>query len=107
MAEKVLETMPLRDRVREAERLVRELSDHLERGFLPKVHEARKATRTTSNALEEIMDSTVRSTVDTALTSHEYTVQLLRTLDDYLTSIDRELEQMVTGGEASSSRKQS
>lgn len=90
MSTQLLETMPLRDRVREAEQLVRELADHLERGFLPKIHEVRRLTRHTGlDAVETTKDSTIRSTVDAALASHEYSLELVRKLDRFLMSIDR------------------
>ena len=100
MANQVLESMPLRDRVREAEQLVRELADHLERGFIPKIHEVRKLTRSEkSSSGEVVMDSTVRTTVDTALSRHEYSVELCRKLDRFLQSIDREFRQIVSGNQ--------
>lgn len=99
MSMPLLEAMPLRDRVREAEQLVRELADHLERGFLPKIHEVRRLTRHTgSGDAESIMDSTVRTTVDAALSSHEYSLELVRKLDRFLISIDREFQQLVSSG---------
>jgi len=97
--------MPLRDRVREAERLTRELTDHLERGFLPKVQEARRSTKPTPANLETVMDSTVRSTTEAALSSHEYTMQLARNLDMLLGSIDRELQWMISGGDGNPESK--
>jgi hypothetical protein len=97
MSMQLLEAMPLRDRVREAEQLVRELADHLERGFLPKIHEVRRLTRHTGlDAAETTKDSTIRSTVDAALSSHEYSLELVRKLDRFLMSIDREFQHLVS-----------
>lgn len=101
MSNQILEAMPLRDRVREAEQLVRELADHLERGFIPKIHEARRLTRGGGHDPGEVvMDSTVRSTVDSALASHEYSLELIRKLERFLSSIDREFQQLVNGAAA-------
>ncbi|MFV0442499.1 MAG: hypothetical protein ACK5Q5_02905 [Planctomycetaceae bacterium] len=98
MSHQLLETMPLRDRIREAERLARELTEHLELGFLTKIHAARSLTRKEGQTGgEHVTDISVRTAVDAALTSHEYTVELTRKLDRLLDSINRETNSLVSG----------
>ena len=56
--------MTLRQKLIEADKLTRELTDHLERGFVPKVHNLRRVTRHGSETENDsITDLTVRSTL--------------------------------------------
>jgi hypothetical protein len=98
VSDKLLETMPLRDRIREAERLCRELAEHLELDFRTKIHAVRNLTRKEAHAHAEVVaDNTVRTSVDAALTSHEYTIEMTRKLDRLLDSINREATAVVGG----------
>lgn len=99
MAEQLLETQPLRERFREAERLTRELIQHLELGFMPKMQEVRRIARkaTTPNQMDDIADNTIRTSVDAVLTSHEYSLDLTRKLERYLQSIEKEVNEIVVG----------
>jgi len=103
--ETLLETMPLRDRIREAERLSRELAQHLELDFLTKVHSVRSTTRTDRHGHqhEHVADNTVRTAVDAVLNSHEYTMELTRKLERFLNSINREMHALVSGPSAKNS----
>jgi hypothetical protein len=90
--------MPLRDRIREAERLARELVEHLDLGFRTKIHAVRSLTRRDGpGAGEQVTDNSVRTAVDAALSSHEYTLELSRKLGRLLESINRETHGLVTG----------
>lgn len=98
MAELLLETMPLRDRIREAERLTRELVEHLELGFITKIHAVRSLSRKEGPGQgEHVADNTIRTAVDAALSSHEYTMDMTRKLERLLDSINREMNSLVTG----------
>lgn len=99
MSDHLLETIPLRDKFREAERIARELSSHLEQGFLPKVHDARKLTRPASNA-DEVADATIRAAVESVLVSHEYTIVRSRNLERFLNSIERDIERILAGNDS-------
>ena len=104
MPDTLLETMPLRDRIREAERLSRELAQHLEMDFLTKIHNVRKLTRPEGRGnTESVADNAVRSGVDTALNSHVYTLELTRKLERFLDSINREMHALVSGPSEESS----
>jgi hypothetical protein len=100
VSDKLLETMPLRDRIREAERLSRELAEHLDLDFCKKIHAVRAFTRREGHGGEAVADHTVRASVDAALSSHEYTIELIRRLDLLLDSINREAGSVVGTGVA-------
>ena len=86
--------MTLRQKLMEADRLTRELMDHLERGFVPKVHNLRRVTRHGSEVdSDTITDLTVRSTADLVLDSASFTTELAKGLEQFLTSIDAEISQ--------------
>lgn len=98
MADQLLETMPLRDRLREAERLVREFTQHLELGFMPKVHACRQLARPAGpRATDDVPDQSIRSSAEAVLLAHEYSVELSRKLERFLDSIDRESQKLVSG----------
>jgi hypothetical protein len=92
--------MPLRDRIREAERLCRELAEHLELDFHTKIHAVRSLTRKETSGGEPVADNTIRASVEAALTSHEYSIEQARRLDLLLDSINREATVVVGGNVA-------
>lgn len=102
MTDQLLETQPLRDRFREAERLTRELIQHLELGFLPKTEDVKRVAKkgTAGTHAGELTDQTIRASVDGMLTAHEYTLDLTRKLERYLQSIEREVQSIVSGSQA-------
>ena len=55
--------LPLRERLTIAERLSRELCEHLEQGFLPKIETLRRVTRQKEAVAADTTDKTVRDTV--------------------------------------------
>lgn len=84
--------MTLRQKLMETDKLTRELTDHLERGFVPKVHNLRRVTRHGSEVENEsITDLTVRSTADLVLDSAAFTTELVRGLEQFLAAIDAEM----------------
>jgi len=86
--------MTLRQKLMEADKLTRELMDHLERGFIPKAHALRRVTRHGSEVENEsITDLTVRSTADLVLDSAAFTQELALGLEGFLTAIDADVNQ--------------
>lgn len=84
--------MTLRQKLMEADKLTRELMDHLERGFVPKVHTLRRVTRHGSEVENEsITDLTVRSTADLVLDSAAFTAELSKGLEQFLAAIDADM----------------
>lgn len=93
--------LPLRERLTIAERLTRELSEHLEQGFLPKIETLRKVTRQKEAVSAETTDKTVRDTVATVHKSEQFTAELYDKLKECLNSIAEEVGAMVHGTEDS------
>ena len=95
-----IERLTLREKLREATRGARELIEHLEQGFVPKVHELRKLTRQhdPASGSQPVADLTVRSHVLSVLESERFTVGLNETLENYLNSIKREVSEVVSRG---------
>ena len=95
-----IENLTLREKLRDAAHSVRELIEHLEMGFVPKVHELRKLCRQhdpTSDAAP-VADSTVRSHVHTVIESDRFTAGLVENLEKYLNSIQKDVANVVSRG---------
>ena len=95
-----IERLTLREKIRESARGVRELIDHLELGFVPKVHELRKLCRqhdpTSGNP--PVADVTIRSYVLSVVESDRFTVGLNESLENYLNSIRKDVSEVVSRG---------
>jgi hypothetical protein len=95
-----IENLTLREKLRDAAHSVRELVEHLEMGFVPKVHELRKISRQhdpTSDS-EPVADSTIRSHVHTVLESDRFTAGLVDSLEKYLNSIQNDVSNVISRG---------
>mgnify|MGYP000011726266 FL=1 len=88
-----LENVPLTDLCKQAERLTRELIDHLERNLIPKTQEFQTLVRPDSayDTGSSVQDITIRNQVKTLMESQEFTEQLHRKTGQYLEAIDREV----------------
>src|SRR3954468_4290059 len=95
-----IDHLTLREKLRDAARGVRELIEHLELGFVPKVHELRKLSRqhdpTSGTAL--VADLTIRSYVSAVLESDRFTAGLNDSLENYLNSIQKDVSEVVSRG---------
>jgi hypothetical protein len=95
-----LENIPLRDLCKDAERLTREVIDHLENNLIPKSQELRKLVMPDSpfaESGERVEDITVRNQAATLLVSQEFAEQFFGKTSQYLAEIDRHIVEM-TGG---------
>lgn len=92
--------LPLRERLTIAERLARELSEHLEQGFLPRIETLRRVTRQKGAIAEETTDKTVRDTVSLVQESEQFTAELYEKVQSCLDSIADEVSKMVHGNES-------
>lgn len=99
MAQKKIENLPLREKLNAAERLARELKEHLEQAVLPRSNDLRRLVRRRDNPDESVTDKTVRNSVDQVFATEEYTTKLVEELFSYLDMIDRELKQLVDDGQ--------
>lgn len=94
MSERPLESLTLREKLIEAEKLLREVTDHLERGFIPKAHELRRLARRANDPenQDEIKDVTIRSATDELLRSDDYSRQLCQRSERLLAAIEQEVQ---------------
>ena len=91
--------LPLRERLTIAERLTRELAEHVEQGFLPKIENLRRVTRQKESVASEVTDKTVRDTAARVRQSEEFTAELCAKIQDCVDSIVSEVDAMVNGEE--------
>jgi len=94
-----IEQQTLREKFTEAERLTRELTEHLEQGFCPKVHQAWHLVRPTPSGLPaaNLEDITVRNHVAGLIESDQFSDRLYGSLEKYFTSIDASVSRIVAG----------
>lgn len=92
-----LDDVPLRDLCKEAERMTRELIDHLERNQIPKTRELAELVRPNSPLAttgQTVPDITVRSSASRLIESQDFAAELFEKATEYFTAIDRTLENM-------------
>lgn len=94
-----LESLTLRDQLNGADRLTREIMDHLERAFVPQSHDLRRVTRVTGedDPTGQLEDVTLRNQIDNLLKSDAYTKEMTERLRAYLASISKEVGKIVGG----------
>ena len=99
MADSSIKQLPLRERFRESEKLLRELTDRLERGFYPKLRQLGRIVRPTDTEPYHpgIEDVTVRNHVKSVLESEAYTDQLCEKLAEYSDAINDSVSRIVDG----------
>jgi hypothetical protein len=93
-----LANLPLRDVCKEAERLTRELVDHLENNLVPRTREMHELVKPDSpfNTSEgSVKDVTVRNQAANLLESQDFTEQLFLKTRQYLETIDRDISGML------------
>lgn len=95
-----IDRLTLREKLRDAAHGVRELIEHLEQGFVPKVHELRRLTRQHDPAAgaTTVSDVTVRNHVTSVLEGERFTVGLNDSLEEYLNSIKKDVSDVVSRG---------
>ena len=92
-----MDDLPLRRKLREADKLTRELTDHLEHGFIAKAHRLRRTARQGADPVEgdEVTDVVVRESVDTFLGSDDFARDICQRLTQYVTAIDRDIQRIL------------
>ena len=100
MVERSLEQMTLREKLTEAERLTRELIDHLDQGFLPKCHDLSRLLRpsTASPPTCALEDVTVRTQAARILEGDTFTEELFQKLSIYCQAIDEAVARISSEG---------
>lgn len=91
-----MDNLTLREKLRNVEKLTRELTDHLEKGFIPKAHSLRRLARRGSDPehRESVSDVAVREAVSTLLKSDAYARDLSEKTRKYLRSIQSDIDGM-------------
>jgi hypothetical protein len=100
-----LEDLTLRDKFKEASRVSREFTEHVEQGFLPRCKQLGRLVRprfetSKDYELDEeagVEDITVRNEVARVLESENYTEELFQMVRTYLESIDQEIDHILLG----------
>ena len=85
------DALPLRDRIRDAEKLVRELADHLDNGYMSRVRELQ---RMTAEDAKPTGDMTVRMAVQKLLEADAFGEDLWKRTQTYLHSIVQGVREM-------------
>jgi hypothetical protein len=95
-----IEGVTLRDKCREANRVIRELVDHLEQGFLPKVRNLRKLARAREQGYDPslVRDVTIRTHAATLLEAEQYTIRLDEESKQLFMAIATEVDHLVSTG---------
>lgn len=94
-----IENLTLREKLSEADKLVRELIHHLEHGFIPKTHKVRLETRSASERGDtvEVSDQTIRNLVEGLLASDDFACEVSEKMNRYLKAIDADLDRILAG----------
>ncbi len=100
MPERPVEQLTLREMFKDAERLTRDLIEHLDQGFHPKAHQLHRLVRPTDTEAFDarVEDVTVRNHVLRVLESEEYTEKLYEKLQQYYLAIDKVASRIVDEG---------
>ncbi len=89
--------MTLREKLKSAEQICRDLADHLERGFAPKAKSLKELLRTSEGipGPADVTDRTVYNTVEAVLESDRFSVTVVAKLQAMIEGIDTSVGQIV------------
>ncbi|MEX1230171.1 MAG: hypothetical protein WEB58_08025 [Planctomycetaceae bacterium] len=93
-----VESLTLRQKFTEGERLVRELIEHLEQGFLPKADSFRRLVDIKITDINLVDDNSVRNQAGALMESDQYTELMVEKLCRVLNSINDETNRLVNEG---------
>ncbi|MBL8817110.1 MAG: hypothetical protein JNL58_13865 [Planctomyces sp.] len=82
------ENLPLAERFHAADYLVRELSEHLQQAFLPKLSDLRSASKIYD--VKQVTDQAMLDKMTAVLEADEFAAKLFDKLSRYLESIQKE-----------------
>ncbi|HUG19866.1 MAG TPA: hypothetical protein VMM56_12860 [Planctomycetaceae bacterium] len=94
-----INSMTTQEKVKNTELLVRELIQHLEMGFLPKLKRLSKVTRLgrANSKLEEIGDLTIRLHVSQVTESERFTETIHARLMELIEALEVDMQNVVHG----------
>jgi hypothetical protein len=85
--------LPLIDRLNKAEQLARELCEHLQQGFLPKLGSLRESSKILDS--EEVSDQTMFDKMTEVLKAEQFAANIYQSLMKYLESIQRDSQEVL------------
>ena len=88
-----IEKLPLGDRLKKADHLARELSEHLRQAYLPKLTDLRAAAKIYD--ADDVSDQQILDQTMAVLQAEEFTAELYARLRLYLDSIKAEMSPML------------
>ena len=86
-----ISNMTLRDKLNEAERMMRELIDHLDNGFIPKARNLSRTLQESGNDATIVSDTTVRQQSSELIDSNRYSERIYEKISSLLISIDEDV----------------
>jgi len=101
MVERSMKQMTLREMLTEAERLTRELGEHLDQAFIPKCHELSRLVRPINGEPPDIRaleDVTVRTQTARILETENFTESIFGKLSEVCTAIDAAVNKITSEG---------
>jgi hypothetical protein len=101
MVERSLRQLTLREMVIEAERLTRELGEHLDQAFIPHCHELARLVRPINGEPPDVRaleDVTVRTQAARILETENFTESLFEKLTEYTRAIDEAVNKITSEG---------
>lgn len=99
MAERTIEQLTLREMFTNAELLVRDLVEHLNKSFHPQSRALSESVRSNNlpDERDAISDSAIRTHVSTLLSSDDYSQAFFQKLDRYLQAIEDRSQGAISG----------
>ena len=87
--ERPIEQQTLREMLTNSERLARELIEHLEQGFLPKVQRLNELLHVPEDAEGGMVrDVTIRTQATTVLETDQFSQEMIEKMEQYLAALD-------------------
>lgn len=105
MPRPTMHDLTLREKFKEANLVARELTEHVQQGFLPRSKQLGRLVRPKFESTKEyeidpeagVEDKTIRNEVARVLESENFTDELFQAVRAYLESIDQEIDQILAG----------
>ena len=95
VAERPVSQQTLREQFTHAEQLTKELVDHLEHNFLPKIHDLKKLVQTELKGEAVVEDITMRNHASTVLESARFADEISDKMTAYFTSINQSVARII------------
>lgn len=89
-----IESMTLREKLSEADRLMREMIDHLDNGFVPKARSLSRMLQEHGNEVESLSDMTVRQQAAELIDANRFSERLYEKIGTLLVAIDRDVTEI-------------